>query len=106
MKDAYSFHTSQEDLEEYYEKCYEAYHRHFARAGVAGGGGGQSDSGMMGGSIAHEFMLLTEIGEDSIVLCDSCGYRSNMEAAQCIVKNPGNRACSTEKGLHPRCENH
>lgn len=87
MKDAYSFHTSQEGLERYYEKCYAAYQRIFARVGVPEVAAVKSDSGMMGGSIAHEFMLLTEIGEDSIVLCDSCGYRSNMEAAQCIIKN-------------------
>ena len=49
MKDAYSFHTSQEDLEEYYEKCYEAYHRIFARAGVPEVVAVKSDSGMMGG---------------------------------------------------------
>lgn len=36
---------------------------------------------MMGGSIAHEFMLLTEVGEDTLVLCDECGYKSNMEVA-------------------------
>lgn len=84
MKDAYSFHTSQEDLEEYYEKCYEAYHRIFARAGVPEVVAVKSDSGMMGGNISHEFMLLTPVGEDSIVLCDSCDYRANMEAAENI----------------------
>lgn len=97
MKDAYSFHTSQEDLERYYEKCYEAYQRIFARAGVPEVVAVKSDSGMMGGSIAHEFMLLTEIGEDSIVLCDSCGYRSNMEAAQCIVRNPAIEQAALQK---------
>lgn len=88
MKDAYSFHTSQADLERYYEQCFEAYRRIFARVGVPEVVAVRSDSGMMGGSVAHEFMLLTEIGEDSIVLCDGCGYRSNMEAAQCIVTKP------------------
>ena len=44
----------------------------------------KSDSGMMGGNISHEFMLLTPVGEDSIVLCDSCDYRANMEAAENI----------------------
>ena len=42
---------------------------------------------MMGGSLSHEFMLLTPAGEDSIVLCSSCGYRANMEAAECITQN-------------------
>ena len=84
MKDAYSFHTSQEDLEQYYEKCHEAYERIFERVGVPEVVSVKSDSGMMGGNISHEFMLLTPVGEDSIVLCDSCDYRANMEAAENI----------------------
>lgn len=84
MKDAYSFHTSQEDLEQYYEKCHAAYERIFERVGVPEVVSVKSDSGMMGGNISHEFMLLTPIGEDSIVLCDSCDYRANMEAAENI----------------------
>jgi len=87
MKDAYSFHTSQEDLEQYYQKCYEAYNRIFARAGIPEVVTVASDSGMMGGSISHEYMLLTEVGEDSIVLCSACDYRANMEAAENVVKN-------------------
>ena len=84
MKDAYSFHTSQEDLEQYYEKCHAAYERIFERVGVPEVVSVKSDSGMMGGNISHEFMLLTQVGEDSIVLCDSCDYRANMEAAENI----------------------
>lgn len=84
MKDAYSFHTSQEDLEKYYEKCHAAYERIFERVGVPEVVSVKSDSGMMGGNISHEFMLLTPVGEDSIVLCDSCDYRANMEAAENI----------------------
>ena len=87
MKDAYSFHTSQEDLEEYYQRCYDAYNNVFRRAGVPGVVTVASDSGMMGGSISHEYMLLNEIGEDSIVLCTECDYRANMEAAENIVNN-------------------
>ncbi len=87
MKDAYSFHTSQEDLEQYYERAYHAYERIFARCGVPEVVAVKSDSGMMGGRVSHEFMLLTDIGEDSIVICSECGYRSNMEAADCVVKN-------------------
>lgn len=86
MKDAYSFHTSQEDLEQYYQKCYDAYNRIFARAGVPEVVTVASDSGMMGGKVSHEYMLLTEVGEDSIVLCTECDYRANMEAAETIVK--------------------
>ena len=87
MKDAYSFHTSQEDLERYYEICYHAYERIFARCGVPQVIAVKSDSGMMGGRVSHEFMLLTDIGEDTIVICPECGYRSNMEAADCVVHN-------------------
>ena len=87
MKDAYSFHTSQEDLEQYYQKCYDAYNRIFKRAGVPEVVTVASDSGMMGGSISHEYMLLNDVGEDSIVLCTECDYRSNMEAAENIVEN-------------------
>ena len=85
MKDAYSFHTSQEDLEQYYAKCHKAYERIFARAGIPEVISIASDSGMMGGSISHEFMLLTDIGEDSIVICNECDYRANMEATPNIV---------------------
>lgn len=86
MKDAYSFHTSQEDLEKYYDKCHKAYERIFARAGIPEVISVASDSGMMGGSISHEFMLLTDIGEDSIAICSDCDYKANMEAAENIVE--------------------
>lgn len=82
MKDAYSFHTSQEDLEKYYDRCYHAYNRIFQRAGIPEVVTVASDSGMMGGSISHEYMLLTPVGEDTIVLCKECDYRANMEAAE------------------------
>lgn len=81
MKDAYSFHTSQEDLEKYYQRAYDAYVRIFKRIGMKRVVAVKSDSGMMGGNIAHEYMLLTAIGEDSIVICPECGYKANMEIA-------------------------
>ena len=87
MKDAYSFHTSQADLERYYDRCYRAYERIYARAGIPEVIAVKSDSGMMGGKVSHEFMLLTDIGEDTLVICPECGYRANMEAAECIVRN-------------------
>ena len=87
MKDAYSFHTSQADLEEYYDKCHKAYERIYARVGLSEVISVASDSGMMGGNISHEFMLLTPIGEDSIAICTKCDYRANMEAAECIIHN-------------------
>jgi len=87
MKDAYSFHTSQEDLEQYYDRCYDAYMRIFKRAGAKNFIAVKSDSGMMGGKVSHEFMLLTEIGEDTLVICPECGYSANMEAAEVKVEN-------------------
>ncbi|MBQ2110689.1 MAG: proline--tRNA ligase [Clostridia bacterium] len=87
MKDAYSFHTSQEDLEKYYERAYRAYERIYARAGVPEVLAVKSDSGMMGGKVSHEFMLLTDIGEDTIVTCPECGFRANMEACDAITEN-------------------
>ncbi len=85
MKDAYSFHTSQESLEEYYEECLKAYHTIFERAGLPQVISVGSDTGMMGGKIAHEFMLLTDIGEDTIVVCDNCSYKANMEVATSTI---------------------
>jgi len=87
MKDGYSFHTSQEDLEKYYEECHKAYERIYARCGVPEVISVASDSGMMGGKVAHEFMLLTPVGEDWLVICPQCDYRANMEAAENITKN-------------------
>ncbi len=88
MKDAYSFHTSWEDLEAYYARCLEAYTRIYARVGVPEVVSVASDSGMMGGSVSHEFMLLTPIGEDRIATCEACGYRANLEAAESITETP------------------
>ena len=105
MKDAYSFHTSQEDLEQYYEKCYDAYNRIFKRAGIPEVVTVASDSGMMGGSVSHEYMLLNEVGEDSIVLCTACDYRANMEAAQNIVENISNNSLETLECVEtPNCK--
>lgn len=83
MKDAYSFHRDEADLVRFYTKCYQAYERIFKRAGLTKTRIVQSDSGMMGGAIAHEFMLEADIGEDSLVLCDHCGYSANNEVAIC-----------------------
>ncbi len=86
MKDAYSFHNTMEDLEEYYQKVYDAYYRIFRRIGLKNFTDFKSDTGMMGGSVAHEFMLLTEVGEDSLVLCNHCDYRANMEVSDSVIK--------------------
>ncbi len=81
MKDAYSFHETQADLLKYYDRVYKAYERIFARIGMKKVIAVKSDTGMMGGSEAHEFMLLTPIGEDTLAICPHCGYKANMEVA-------------------------
>ncbi len=105
MKDAYSYHTSQEDLEEYYDKCHKAYENVFRRAGIGEVISVASDSGMMGGKVSHEFMLLSPVGEDSIVMCDSCDYKANMEAAENIVVNQKDAVSKElELVLTPNCK--
>lgn len=84
MKDAYSFHTSQEDLEEYYKKVYDAYVRIYNRIGLKKVISVHSDSGMMGGKVADEFQLLTDIGEDTIIICPHCDTASNVDVAVSI----------------------
>lgn len=80
MKDSYSLDTSWESLQQQYDAHYEAYFRMFARAGLPVMAI-QSDVGMMGGKVAHEYMYITEMGEDTIYLCDRTGYRANKEVA-------------------------
>ncbi|MCQ1529309.1 proline--tRNA ligase [Lutispora saccharofermentans] len=92
MKDGYSFHTSQEDLQQYYYRCLHAYEKIFARTGIPEVISVASDSGMMGGNVSHEFILLTDVGEDSIAVCSECDYRANMEAAESIVQNEASEA--------------
>ncbi|HET8905520.1 MAG TPA: proline--tRNA ligase [Ktedonobacterales bacterium] len=80
MKDGYSFHTSQADLDALYERVVAAYLAIFERVGlpvlvVA------SDTGIMGGYEAHEFMLLADGGEDTLIVCPTCGYAANQEIA-------------------------
>ncbi len=84
MKDAYSFHLTQKDLEEYYEKCFTAYDNIYKRVGIKVISI-KSDNGIMGGNISHEFMLITPSGEDSIVVCDKCSYKANKEVATSFV---------------------
>ncbi|HUO85052.1 MAG TPA: proline--tRNA ligase [Thermoanaerobaculia bacterium] len=81
MKDAYSFHSSWESLNETYEKMREAYTRIFERCGlehiVV-----EADTGNIGGSASHEFMVLAQSGEDVVVRCPQCGYGANVEKAE------------------------
>lgn len=81
MKDAYSFHDSYENLEQYYQKMFDAYHRIFKRVGIPALSV-SSDVGMMGGTGADEFMAITPAGEDTLVLCSVCDYRANKEVAK------------------------
>ena len=80
MKDAYSFHKDQECLDEYYQRAYDAYVRIFRRCGIEPVVV-QSDTGIMGGKVAHEFMLQSPMGEDSLILCPETGYSANAEIA-------------------------
>lgn len=80
MKDAYSFHTSTDDLDAFYLRAYDAYGRIFARCGVPATVV-ESDPGMIGGTAAHEFMHITPSGEDRLILCPTGDYTANAEVA-------------------------
>ncbi len=80
MKDAYTLDKDMEGLDRSYWLQYEAYARSFERMGLKAISV-ESDTGNMGGDVAHEFQVLTEIGEDRVVLCTKCDYRANMEKA-------------------------
>ncbi|WP_273125589.1 proline--tRNA ligase [Bacillus weihaiensis] len=83
MKDAYSFHSSQESLDEGYDKMFAAYQNVFARCGL-NFRAVIADSGAMGGTDTHEFMVLSEIGEDTIAYSDTSQYAANIEMAPVI----------------------
>ena len=86
MKDSYSFDADEEGLDKSYQLHLEAYKKIFERSGlkfyIV-----ESDPGMMGGAVAHEFMAPSPAGEDEIVLCE-CGYASNVELAKSIPTKP------------------
>ena len=81
MKDAYSFHADQADLEKYYVRAHEAYERIFKRIGLENVLSIESNSGMMGGKVSHEFMAVCECGEDTIFVSPDRSYRANREIA-------------------------
>ena len=83
MKDAYSFHATQESLQEHYDAIGRAYSRICERLGLAYRPV-EADSGQIGGKVTTEFMALAESGEAALVYCD-CGYAANVEAAQTVV---------------------
>jgi len=80
MKDAYSFDIDQAGLEKSYAAQHGAYERIFRRMGLEAVSV-ESDTGAMGGDTAHEFQVLTDVGEDRIAVCPNCDYRANMEKA-------------------------
>lgn len=89
MKDAYSFDTTEEGANTSYHKMREAYCRIFERCGLKYRMV-EADSGAIGGSFSHEFMVLAETGEDVVISCDSCSYSANIEKA--LVVDRGERA--------------
>jgi prolyl-tRNA synthetase len=80
MKDSYSLDADWDGLDRQYRAHYQAYFNIFRRCGLPVIAV-KADTGMMGGTLAHEFMYLTPIGEDSLLLCDSCGFSANRQVA-------------------------
>jgi len=98
MKDLYSFDVDDEAMRASYNKMYVAYNNVFKRCGldfrVV-----EADSGAIGGSVNHEFMVLAQVGEAEIVHCVACGYAANVERAECISTHP-QRLITEEGTLH------
>lgn len=94
MKDAYSFHLTEADLEREYRNMHAAYSRIFARLGLRFRAV-QADSGAIGGDASQEFHVLADSGEDSIVFSTGSDYAANVEAAQAAA--PGPRPAATEE---------
>lgn len=83
MKDAYSFHADRESLDQTYEDMYQAYVKIFTRLGL-NFRAVEADSGAIGGKGTHEFMALSDAGEDTIVMCEACDYAANIEMAEVV----------------------
>lgn len=96
MKDAYSFHATEECAEREYKNMFDAYTRIFERCGLEFRAV-EAETGQIGGSFSHEFMVLAETGEDAIASCVSCSYAANIEKAE-IRQEPENVA-SIEKPM-------
>jgi prolyl-tRNA synthetase len=80
MKDGYSFDATEKGAELTYQKMYDAYHRIFKRCGLSFRAV-EADTGTIGGSFSHEFMVLADTGEDTLAICKNCSYAANMEKA-------------------------
>lgn len=96
MKDAYSFHVDQESLSKTYQDMYNAYEKIFTRLGLDFRAV-EADSGAIGGSHTHEFMALSEIGEDTIVFSENSDYAANIEKAACL--RPEEKSNDAEKEI-------
>ncbi len=96
MKDAYSFHSSKESLDEVYNQIFQAYSNIFTRCGL-NFRAVIADSGSIGGKGTHEFMVLSDIGEDTIAYSDTSSYAANIEMAP--VRTTYERSNETEKEL-------
>ena len=84
MKDAYSFDVDDSRASESYQRMFEAYQRIFTRCGLDFRAV-EADSGSIGGSFSHEFMVLADTGEDTLVICSSCDYAANSEKAEVVA---------------------
>lgn len=93
MLDSYSLDADFAGLDRQYEAHYEAYAKIFRRLGLPALAV-ESDTGMMGGTGAHEFMVLTPIGEDTLIICDACGYTANRQVA--VAQRPEASAADPE----------
>ena len=85
MKDAYSFDRNEESLSNSYNKMFNAYKRIFDRMNIDYKIV-KADTGAMGGSLSEEFQAVSDIGEDTLVLCDNCDYASNLEISTFSIK--------------------
>jgi prolyl-tRNA synthetase len=99
MKDLYSFDADEAGLDESYQKMCQAYKNIYARLSLPALMV-EADSGAIGGKDSHEFMVLTEDGEDEVICCSSCGYAANAEKAK-FVKTDKTTAPSKAKNLLP-----
>ncbi|MBI3552914.1 MAG: proline--tRNA ligase [Elusimicrobia bacterium] len=87
MKDAYSFHADEKDISDYYVKVFNAYKKVFERCGLKFKPV-EAQSGAIGGSYSHEFMVLAETGEETVVSCTKCDYGANIERAEIKAVEP------------------
>ncbi|PKO01825.1 MAG: proline--tRNA ligase [Chloroflexi bacterium HGW-Chloroflexi-5] len=103
MLDSYSLDADWEGLDKQYQAHYEAYFRIYERCGLPTVAV-LADTGMMGGKMAHEYMYLTPIGEDSLLFCDACGYSANRQVAKTQKPKPATEdLLPVEKVATPEC---